>query len=67
MSVLCMPVFNSDKRIIGVTQLINKLNGSPFNDNDANIMEVSAKSVLIILVSLWYTKSNRYRNYKDST
>ncbi|XP_076439522.1 cGMP-specific 3',5'-cyclic phosphodiesterase-like isoform X2 [Babylonia areolata] len=38
-SVLCMPIHNSEKNIIGVTQLINKLNGEPFNDNDANIIE----------------------------
>ncbi|KAK7496272.1 hypothetical protein BaRGS_00012437, partial [Batillaria attramentaria] len=38
-SVLCMPIHNSDKKIIGVTQLINKVNGEPFNDNDVNIIE----------------------------
>ncbi|XP_076460762.1 cGMP-specific 3',5'-cyclic phosphodiesterase-like isoform X2 [Babylonia areolata] len=38
-SVLCMPIHNSDKNIIGVTQLINKINGQPFNDNDVNIIE----------------------------
>ena len=35
-----MPIHNSEKNIIGVTQLINKLNGEPFNDNDVNIIEV---------------------------
>jgi dual 3',5'-cyclic-AMP and -GMP phosphodiesterase 11 len=43
-SVLCMPIHNSEKHIIGVTQLINKVNGEPFNDNDVNIIEVSDKS-----------------------
>ncbi|KAJ8317387.1 hypothetical protein KUTeg_005291 [Tegillarca granosa] len=38
-SILCMPIYNSDKKIIGVTQLINKLNGAAFNENDANIIE----------------------------
>ncbi|XP_046371544.1 cGMP-specific 3',5'-cyclic phosphodiesterase-like isoform X6 [Haliotis rufescens] len=38
-SVLCMPVFNSDKKIIGVTQLMNKLNSTPFDDNDEHIIE----------------------------
>ncbi|XP_025093157.1 cGMP-specific 3',5'-cyclic phosphodiesterase-like isoform X1 [Pomacea canaliculata] len=38
-SVLCMPIHNSDKQIIGVTQLVNKTNGEPFNDNDVNIIE----------------------------
>ena len=35
-----MPIFNNEKKIIGVTQLVNKLNGVPFNENDANIIEV---------------------------
>ena len=39
-SILCMPVYNSERKITAVTQLINKQNGSPFNDSDANIIEV---------------------------
>lgn len=35
-----MPIFNNEKKIIGVTLLVNKLNGVPFNENDANIIEV---------------------------
>ncbi|CAL1528489.1 unnamed protein product, partial [Lymnaea stagnalis] len=38
-SVLCMPIHNSDRTIIGVTQLINKVNGQPFDDNDEHIIE----------------------------
>ncbi|XP_060580416.1 cGMP-specific 3',5'-cyclic phosphodiesterase-like isoform X1 [Ruditapes philippinarum] len=38
-SILCMPVYNSERKITAVTQLINKQNGSPFNDSDANIIE----------------------------
>ncbi|XP_052269841.1 cGMP-specific 3',5'-cyclic phosphodiesterase-like isoform X2 [Dreissena polymorpha] len=38
-SILCMPVYNSERRITAVTQLINKLNGAPFNESDANIIE----------------------------
>ena len=36
-----MPVYNSDRQITGCTMLINKLNGCPFNENDANIIEVN--------------------------
>lgn len=36
-----MPVYNSERKITAVTQLINKLNGAPFNDSDANIIEVT--------------------------
>ncbi|BFY98626.1 hypothetical protein BsWGS_01666 [Bradybaena similaris] len=38
-SVLCMPIHNSDRTIIGVTQLINKVNGQPFDDNDEHLIE----------------------------
>ncbi|WAR21559.1 PDE6-like protein, partial [Mya arenaria] len=38
-SMLCMPVYNSERKITAVTQLINKLNGTPFNESDANIIE----------------------------
>uniref|UniRef100_K1QIC6 Phosphodiesterase n=1 Tax=Magallana gigas TaxID=29159 RepID=K1QIC6_MAGGI len=38
-NMLCMPIFNNEKKIIGVTLLVNKLNGVPFNENDANIIE----------------------------
>ena len=40
-SILCMPIKNSERTIIGVAQLINKINGTPFNKNDENIFEVS--------------------------
>jgi adenylate cyclase len=36
-SVLCMPVFNSEELLIGVTQLINKTQGS-FNASDEEFM-----------------------------
>ncbi|ESO86557.1 hypothetical protein LOTGIDRAFT_71258, partial [Lottia gigantea] len=38
-SILCIPIYNSDKRITGVTLLINKNNCKPFNENDENIIE----------------------------
>lgn len=39
-SILCMPIRNAEHKIIGVSQLINKLNGRPFNKNDENLFEV---------------------------
>lgn len=41
MSVLNIPIRNSKNRIIGVAQLINKLNGHPFSESDVNVFEVS--------------------------
>lgn len=39
--ILCMPIYTANRTIIGVIQLINKLNGNPFNSNDVMLMEVS--------------------------
>lgn len=38
-SILCMPIRNADHKIIGVSQLINKLNGLSFTKNDENLFE----------------------------
>lgn len=38
--MLCMLIFNNEKKIIGVILLVNKLNGVLFNENDVNIIEV---------------------------
>ncbi|MGG6293188.1 GAF domain-containing protein [Leptolyngbya sp. AN02str] len=37
-TILCMPVFNSEGKLIGVTQLINKLQGT-FNTSDEEFMQ----------------------------
>lgn len=38
-SILCMPIRNGQRQIIGVSQLINKKNGRPFNKNDEDLFE----------------------------
>lgn len=38
-SILCMPIRNGRRQIIGVSQLINKKNGRPFNKNDEDLFE----------------------------
>ena len=42
-SVLCMPIHNNERIIIGVTQLINKVNDQPFDENDEHILEASGR------------------------
>lgn len=37
-SMLCVPIRNREQKIIGVTQMINKNNGDPFNDIDVELM-----------------------------
>ncbi|GIY40449.1 dual 3',5'-cyclic-AMP and -GMP phosphodiesterase 11 [Caerostris darwini] len=41
-SILCMPIRNASKNIVGVSQIINKLSGKPFTKKDVNIFEVFA-------------------------
>ncbi|XP_046433336.1 cGMP-specific 3',5'-cyclic phosphodiesterase [Neodiprion pinetum] len=41
-SILCMPIVNGQRAVIGVAQLINKDNGSSFTDSDVSIFEAFA-------------------------
>lgn len=41
-TILCMPIRNSKSDIIGVVQLLNKMDGKPFNQNDENLFEAFA-------------------------
>ncbi|XP_047112368.1 cGMP-specific 3',5'-cyclic phosphodiesterase, partial [Schistocerca piceifrons] len=41
-SILCMPIANGQKTVIGVAQLINKTSGQPFTDCDVSIFEAFA-------------------------
>uniref|UniRef100_A0A8D9B1L7 3',5'-cyclic-GMP phosphodiesterase n=1 Tax=Cacopsylla melanoneura TaxID=428564 RepID=A0A8D9B1L7_9HEMI len=40
--ILCMPIFNGQKTVIGVAQLINKVTMQPFTDCDVSIFEAFA-------------------------
>ncbi|EDO31088.1 predicted protein, partial [Nematostella vectensis] len=41
-SILCMPIYNREQNIIGVVQLMNKLDGKPFSESDESIFEAFA-------------------------
>lgn len=41
-TILCMPIINSQKQLIGVAQLINKANGTPFTNCDVSLFEAFA-------------------------
>ncbi|KAG7200832.1 hypothetical protein KM043_003202 [Ampulex compressa] len=41
-SILCMPIVNGQRSVIGVAQLINKDNGTSFTDSDVSIFEAFA-------------------------
>jgi len=40
-SVLCMPIQSSHNEMVGVIQLVDKLDGQTFNETDEKILEVS--------------------------
>lgn len=48
-SVLCMPIRNADSKIVGVSQLINKLNCAPFNKNDEYLFEVNMINICLFI------------------
>ncbi|XP_052771551.1 dual 3',5'-cyclic-AMP and -GMP phosphodiesterase 11-like isoform X2 [Mya arenaria] len=41
-SILCMPIKNAEGRVVGVSQLINKKDGTSFTKNDENLFEAFA-------------------------
>ncbi|XP_066247730.1 cGMP-specific 3',5'-cyclic phosphodiesterase [Euwallacea similis] len=41
-TILCMPIMNGQRTLIGVAQLINKENGAPFTDSDVSLFEAFA-------------------------
>ena len=51
-SLLCMPIRDSDNKIIGVVSLINKKSGS-FNDNDEKFVEAFGLFCGISLANAW--------------
>ena len=44
-TILCMPIQNSNGEIMGVVQLLNKMDNTPFNANDENLFEVNTEQV----------------------
>eukprot|EP00794_Sanderia_malayensis_P006846 gene6846-7614_t len=41
-TILCMPIKNAAGELIGVVQLLNKMDGMPFNENDENFFAAFA-------------------------
>lgn len=41
-SILCMPIKNTARKIVGVVQLVNKFDNLPFTSNDENFLEAFA-------------------------
>ncbi len=48
-SVLCMPVTNAAGQAIGVVQVVNKLDGTPFNDDDIKMLKAVVEDIVGVL------------------
>jgi adenylate cyclase len=48
-TLLCMPIFSSNKQVVAVVQLLNKAEGVPFDDEDVQRFKDFAASIGIIL------------------
>lgn len=59
-SVLSLPIRDSEFKVIGVVQLMNKLNEKPFSDSDVNIVEVAYNSLVRFIYVIAVVSS--YRN-----
>ena len=48
-SVLCMPVYNRERKRVAVLQVLNKKNGGRFTSSDEHILEAAASQVAITI------------------
>ncbi len=51
-SILCLPIRNQDDEVFAVTQLLNRKDGRPFDENDETRFSDFAKSLGVILEAL---------------
>ncbi|XP_067890679.1 dual 3',5'-cyclic-AMP and -GMP phosphodiesterase 11A [Heterodontus francisci] len=60
-SVLCVPIWNSGHQIIGVAQVLNRLDGQPFDDDDQRLFEA-----FVIFCGLGINNTIMYDQVKKS-
>ncbi|XP_061464364.1 dual 3',5'-cyclic-AMP and -GMP phosphodiesterase 11A [Rhineura floridana] len=60
-SVLCVPIWNSTHQIIGVAQVLNRLDGKPFDDADQRLFEA-----FVIFCGLGINNTIMYDQVKKS-
>ncbi|MDJ0849404.1 MAG: ATP-binding cassette domain-containing protein [Myxococcota bacterium] len=58
-SILCIPLRNREQRCFGVAQILNRLDGEPFNDEDEKRFAEFMTSVAVILESWWEMSRTR--------
>lgn len=66
-SILCSPLRNNDGKIIGVTQMINKLDGKPFTKADEELLEAfSAQTAVCLENALLFQQTLEMSDYVRS-
>ena len=60
-SILCTAIRNQKNEIIGVTQMINKKNGQPFNDTDVELIQA-----FNVFCGIALTNASIYKNALDN-
>uniref|UniRef100_A0A8B9FPC4 Phosphodiesterase n=1 Tax=Amazona collaria TaxID=241587 RepID=A0A8B9FPC4_9PSIT len=60
-SVLCVPIWNNNHQIIGVAQVLNRLDGKPFDDADQRLFEA-----FVIFCGLGINNTIMYDQVKKS-
>ncbi|XP_060113004.1 dual 3',5'-cyclic-AMP and -GMP phosphodiesterase 11A [Heteronotia binoei] len=60
-SILCVPIWNSSHQIIGVAQVLNRLDGKPFDDADQRLFEA-----FVIFCGLGINNTIMYDQVKKS-
>ncbi len=65
-SILCVPVFKKDGKVIGVTQVLNK-RGGPFTDNDeARLRAFTAQVSIALENAKLFDDVQNMKNYNES-
>ncbi len=57
-NLVCVPIRNPEKQVIGVVQVINKLNGKCFTEGDISILEVKITFLFVCSVVVQYSMWN---------
>ncbi len=59
-SILCIPLRNREERCFGVAQILNRLDGRPFDEADEKRFREFMASVAVILESWWHMSRRRH-------
>eukprot|EP00002_Diphylleia_rotans_P026596 TRINITY_DN530_c0_g1_i4.p1 TRINITY_DN530_c0_g1~~TRINITY_DN530_c0_g1_i4.p1 ORF type:complete len:726 (-),score=112.77 TRINITY_DN530_c0_g1_i4:198-2375(-) len=66
-AILCMPIRNPSDEIIGVTQMINKLDGGCFTQEDENLLlAFSSQASVSLMNSQYFEKTKEMQHFLES-